>query len=386
MSEWITHRPPTAEDANRFGEVAVALERKPFDGVVIPGENYRIFLWHGVARGARWYPLNKEAAEAAEAEQAAIAERAAAAAEPELTPEPAAEPSPAVAGLPKASDKRLWELARAAKEQAMPSSAFPAWDDSYLIQQKHYIVAHRALYQRGDADGYRRCLKEAKATSELNSELARDLTLLQQENAQLKSRVEELVGETQVLGNGLKSMTQSVHAYESQMREMPKRIAELEQENAKLKSEAKDLAHSLSQPYAVVIGDLETELKRCGEWSTPAPEPASTEPFSCGGCRWYSDGNSETGLCCRHAPTRDGFPRVAVEGWCGEWSTPAPEPASPEPAPATRKITQIAAGTDGDNYPKVVWALCSDGTLWSYIGHPKYNWEHLPAIPQGPTQ
>jgi hypothetical protein len=343
MSEWITHRPPTAEDADSFGEVAVAWQRSPINGVVIPGKNYRFINYAKVATGAWWWPLNKEAADAAEAEQAAIAEQAAAAAEP------AAEPSPAVAGVIDcnrvAGACELWELARAAREQGMPSLAFPAWDDSYLIYQRHHIAAHRALYQRGDADGYRRCLVEAKATSELNSELARGLTLLQEENAQLKSRVEELVGETQVLGNGLKSMTQSVHAYEYQLREMPnriaeleydkarleeakqlqfddacKRIAELEQENAKLKSEAKDLAHSLSHPYAVVIGDLETELKRCDEWSTPAPEPASTEPFSCGGCRWYSDSNSETGLCCRHAPTRDGFPRVAVEGWCGDFA------------------------------------------------------------------
>jgi DNA repair exonuclease SbcCD ATPase subunit len=327
MSEWITHRPPTAGDANGFGEVAVAFERKPFDGVVIPSEDYRIFRWRGVARGARWYPLNKEAAEAVEAEQAAIAEQTAAAAEP------AAEPSPAVAGLPKASDKKLWELARAAKEQAMPSSAFPAWDDSYLIQQKHYIVAHRALYQRGDADGYRRCLKEAKATSELNSELARDLTLLQQENAQLKSRVEELVGETQVLGNGLKSMTQSVHAYEWQLREMPKRIAELEQENAKLKSEVKDLAHSLSQPDAVVIGDLETELKRCGEWSTPKPEPASTEP-----------------------------------------------------TPATRKIIQIGVDAGDEENCSIIYALCNDGSVWGRLDSPEQSWARQPDIPQGPTQ
>jgi regulator of replication initiation timing len=323
MSEWITHRPPTAGDANGFGEVAVAFERKPFDGVVIPGENYRIFFWKRIARGARWYPLNKEAAEAAEAEQAAMAERAAAAAEPELTPEPAAEPPPAVAEFIDynrvAWACELWELARAAREQERPGTGGPAWDDSHFKHQRDHIVAHRALYQRGDAHGYRRCLVEAKATSELNSELARDLTLLQQENAQLKSRVEELVGETQVLDRGLNSMSQSVDAYEWQLREMPNRIAELEQENAKLKSEAKDLAHSLSQPYAVVIGDLETELKRCGAEPVPTPEPA-TQPFSCGGCRWYSDGNSETGLCCRHAPTHDGFPRVAVEGWCGDFT------------------------------------------------------------------
>jgi hypothetical protein len=59
-------------------------------------------------------------------------------------------------------------------------------------------------------------------------------------------------------------------------------------------------------------------------------------------------------------------------------SPPTPKPI---PNPATREITQIAAGTDGDNYPKVVWALCSDRTLWSYIGHPQYRWERHPDIP-----
>ena len=58
-----------------------------------------------------------------------------------------------------------------------------------------------------------------------------------------------------------------------------------------------------------------------------------------------------------------------------------PEPTHPESAPATRKIIQIAGGTDGEDYPKVVWALCSDGTLWSYIGHPQYNWERQLDIP-----
>jgi hypothetical protein len=59
----------------------------------------------------------------------------------------------------------------------------------------------------------------------------------------------------------------------------------------------------------------------------------------------------------------------------------SPVTASDEPTPATRKITQIAGGTDGDDYPKVVWALCSDGTLWSYIGHPQYSWERQLDIP-----
>jgi hypothetical protein len=227
-------------------------------------QNYLI-----VTIGQRWWPLN------AEAEQAAIAEQAAAAAEPERTPEPAAEPSPAVAEFIDynrvAWACELWELARAARERARPGTGGPAWDDSHFKHQRDHIVAHRALYQRGDAHGYRRCLVEAKATSELNSELARDLTLLQEENAGLKS-------------------------------------------------DLKDLLHSRSLPETVVVGDLEGELKRRGEWSTPAPEPASPESFSCGGCRWYSDNNSETGLCCRHAPTHDGFPRVAVEGWCGDFT------------------------------------------------------------------
>jgi signal transduction histidine kinase len=157
-----------------------------------------------------------------------------------------------------------------------------------------------------DEKRYTDRLKEAKATSELNSELARDLTLLQEENAKLKSHVKELMSETHMITKLAADRTKSV--------------TQLEQENAKLKSELKDLAHSLSQPDAVVIGDLETELKRCDAEPVPAPEPASHEPFSCGGCRWYSDSNSETGLCCRHAPAHDGFPRVAVKGWCGDFT------------------------------------------------------------------
>lgn len=164
MSEWITHRLPTAGDAH-CGRVAVAQKRERHSGVVLPGEDYRVDVWDGVTRGARWYPLNKEAADAAEAEQAAIAERAAAAVEPEL----------------KAKQRQL--------------------DDTCKL-----------------------------------------------------------------------------------------------------------------------IEDLERELKRPGEWSPPAPESASPAPFSCGGCRWYSDSNSKTGLCCRHAPTHDGFPRVAVQDWCGDFN------------------------------------------------------------------
>jgi hypothetical protein len=216
-----------------------------------------------------------------------IAEQEAAAAEP------AAEPSPAVAGLPKASDHQLWELARAARERARPGTGGPAWDDSYLIHQGDHIVAHRILYDHGYRSGH----DDAMLTPIFNQR--RDLTLLQEGNIRLQNRLK---------------------AKQRQLDDACKRIEDLEQENAKLKSEAKDLAHSLSQPYAVVIGDLETELKRCDSEPVPAPEPASTEPFSCGGCRWYSDSNSETGLCCRHAPTHDGFPRVAVEGWCGDFT------------------------------------------------------------------
>jgi hypothetical protein len=245
-------------------------------------QNYPI-----VTIGQRWWPLN------AEAEQAAIAEQAAAAAEPELTPEPAAESPPAVAGLPKASDHQLWGLQRAARERARPGTGGPAWDDSYLIHQRDHIAAHRILYDHGYRSGH----DDAMLTPIFNQR--RDLTLLQEGNIRLQNRLK---------------------AKRLQLDDACKRIAELEQENAKLKSEVKDLAHSLSQPYAVVIGDLETELKRRDAKPTPAPEPASPESFSCGACRWYSDSNSETGLCCRHAPTHDGFPRVAVEGWCGDFT------------------------------------------------------------------
>jgi hypothetical protein len=71
------------------------------------------------------------------------------------------------------------------------------------------------------------------------------------------------------------------------------------------------------------------------------------------------------------------MPEWITDGFFADFN----EPTQPEPAPAARKIIQIAAGTDGDNYSKLVWALCSDGTLWSLIGHPGYRWEPLPGIP-----
>jgi hypothetical protein len=319
MSKWITHRLPTAEDGSRFGEVAVALERETIDGVVVPGENYRILLWHGVASGARWYPLNKEAAEAAEAEQAAMAEQkaaAAAAANPDPTPEPAAEPSPAVAGVP--SDQELWRVQREACKQAQPILQWKAWHPGDTFHPGH-VAAHRALYDYG----YRRCLEEAKATREPNKGLH---IALQEENAQLKSKIKELHGEIREVCDDSNGIIGLAEAKQRQFDDACKCIAELERENAKLKSDlhetTKDLAHSLSQPQMVFVGDLEGELERRGG-------EVKLEP------------------------------------------TPAPEPA-------VRKAVQIA----GHN--NALSVMCDDGTVWLWRGYD--GWTLYKTIPQTPIQ
>ena len=184
------------------------------------------------------------------------------------------------------SDEELWEVQLKARLQTRPDLPWHEW--GFLHDSAHF-AAHRSLYDHG----YRRCLEEAKATWELNSGLASDLTALQEENAQLKSKVEELVGEMQVLDRGLNNAARDLEYKERHLNGAYCRIKELERE---LKRR-----------------DAESE-------SEPAPELAIPEPFSCGGCRWYSDSNSETGLCCRYAPTHKGFPRVAVEGWCGDFT------------------------------------------------------------------
>jgi hypothetical protein len=54
--------------------------------------------------------------------------------------------------------------------------------------------------------------------------------------------------------------------------------------------------------------------------------------------------------------------------------------------PATRKIIQIAVDATSETYSGSVFALCSDGSLWSRQDLTGKSWERQPDIPQGPTQ
>jgi hypothetical protein len=57
------------------------------------------------------------------------------------------------------------------------------------------------------------------------------------------------------------------------------------------------------------------------------------------------------------------------------------EPTQPEPTPATRKIIQIAVDTSSETYSGCVFALCSDGSLWSRQDLYGKPWERHPDIP-----
>ncbi len=218
MSEWITHRRPTEADADDEGDVTVPCP--PGTTSTIQGV-YRYEHFSVVLAGQPWWPANVPAQEAAKAEQkAAAATTTNPEPTPDPTPDPSAEPSPAVAAVP--SDEELWKIWKEAGYKANPSVQWLGWSP----EDKPAIAAHRALYDYG----YRRCLEEAKATSELNSELTRDLTLLQEENAQLKSTVDELVSETHVLDRRLNNAAREIEYKERHLDGAYRRIKELERE------------------------------------------------------------------------------------------------------------------------------------------------------------
>ena len=270
MSEWITHRLPTAADAGVTGCVMTPVEH---DGAPDPGKRIRFVPYTKIALGDRWWPENLKASRAAAAEREAAA-----------------------ADVP--SDKELWQLQREARGLSTdPDSGAGGWVPGDRLSIGN-ILAHRALYDRGAADGYRHGLEKAKAISEFNSELARDLAALQEENAKAKKRVEWLKSEIKVLDSTLNSMAKNADSYKQSQREMSARIAQLEpendqlkgvvkilegqikvldrradmnreyfysygreaealqQENDKLRSEVKDLSHRLGLPETVAVGDL----------------------------------------------------------------------------------------------------------------------------------
>lgn len=227
MSEWITHRLPTEADLSVDGDVLIPCKVTGFNGEVLPGESVANVNGAKIPVGQRWWPGNAEARKAAVAEQEAAAATAAANPDPtpKQTPDPSAEPSPAVAGVP--SDEELWGLRFSTLLNANPELVATTWDAARSLVFGHaHIKANRALYDYG----YRRCLEEAKATSELNSELTRDLTLLQEENAQLKSTVDELVSETHVLDRRLNNAAREIEYKERHLDGAYRRIKELERE------------------------------------------------------------------------------------------------------------------------------------------------------------
>ena len=55
-----------------------------------------------------------------------------------------------------------------------------------------------------------------------------------------------------------------------------------------------------------------------------------------------------------------------------------------EPAPAGRKIVQIAALPETSSQFDTVLALCDDGSLWWLVWVPEQAWHRFPEIPEIP--
>ena len=74
----------------------------------------------------------------------------------------------------------------------------------------------------------------------------------------------------------------------------------------------------------------------------------------CGNCRWWKDGKTGMGNCCRRAP----FETTWRTSFCGEWSDKTITPEQEERQELTRQFAVAIMSTDygGDLRPDRVWS------------------------------
>jgi len=65
---------------------------------------------------------------------------------------------------------------------------------------------------------------------------------------------------------------------------------------------------------------------------------------TCGNCRWWKDGNTSMGNCCRRAP----FETTWKTSFCGEWADKTITPEQEQRQELTRRfaVALIVAGCD----------------------------------------
>ena len=73
----------------------------------------------------------------------------------------------------------------------------------------------------------------------------------------------------------------------------------------------------------------------------------------CGNCRWWKDGKTGMGNCCRRAP----FETTWKTSFCGDWSDASITPEQEEMRELTRRFAVAIFGTEwgGDLAPIAVW-------------------------------
>ena len=77
----------------------------------------------------------------------------------------------------------------------------------------------------------------------------------------------------------------------------------------------------------------------------------------CGNCRWWKDGKTGMGNCCRQAP----FETTWKTSFCGEWADASITPEQEEMRELTRRFAVAIMSTQwASNCPEIqVWAVAA---------------------------
>ena len=78
----------------------------------------------------------------------------------------------------------------------------------------------------------------------------------------------------------------------------------------------------------------------------------------CGNCRWWKDGKTGMGNCCRRAP----FETTWKTSFCGEWSDASITPEQEDLRELIRRFAVAIMSTEwgGDWEPTRVWPIARD--------------------------
>jgi hypothetical protein len=76
----------------------------------------------------------------------------------------------------------------------------------------------------------------------------------------------------------------------------------------------------------------------------------------CGNCRWWKDGKTGMGNCCRRAP----FETTWRTSFCGEWSDASITPEQEDRQELTRQFALAIAAKIGCYTPAAIWEMAKN--------------------------